>query len=1226
VAEEEMSLPLSTHPALAVAVAPLALTFAAAFTLTVGTAKAGLPEPPDRVEALYGAYLAKPEGQTVVAYLAERCTTIGQGVCMNRLLMLRKSRTLHPLVRQSVTYELAQVRRQAGDLEDARRLVSDLGFLTTWIAVGTPAGDVEVRADPVSGLVSAADCFEALPGAAQSFRSTLDSAKNSSVSLRLSAPHLEQVCVNDECSDVERHTRPMFDAVVVPVELKPGANSIVLVFSPEATAVRFAARLTDRDPERTSTAGHGEAPGGLKKPLDVLLACHAARLSGRMEEVDFEDSLSGVDQEIGKSLELLLEAHRCLRGHKGARKYLDAALTLEPMDPAVLVASAQYRMDVDQPFQAQRELLRLCSRTAPPAAPVDSAESSAPKDSTVGPPAAPMESAESSAPRDSSVDAVGCLSWTSTPRMDRHDYWTGAMLQSDLLRRASLPVANERFLRRLPFQCRGQDRGAVRALAELYIDADRFGEASDCLAQYASSWPGDRELSATLVYALEKTARLDGAENAARKLSALFPEDPYLVLSIAQMTERRGNTKEATDLHAEVISRWGANPYLLGQCAEYSFRSNDEAGALDLWRRALHLRPHDESLRKLIATRSTPDAAPDEVVPDRDAIRKLADSVTVRKSIPYVVVAERTRIMLRPNGTSVTTRFQAVRADAPDASRPYFASFQYDSSLDDVTVLRSEILRADGTVSPAADTNDTGVSGEEFNLFYDQRRVSIRYERLKPGDVVVSAWQVRSTPSVLSEPFSGIVWLQDDIPKHNVAVEIEVPDGVELHHAISWGQKSFPVEESDTRHDGFVRTRFDFPQAPPVVDEVFPIGPFESVASLHYSTMERWEDFARWYARLAYALMSTDARMEDMVELAFASGGSRKGTIETIARFVADEVRYVGLELGVHGLKPYVPSDVYRRGFGDCKDKSLLMVTLLAEAGIEAKMVTVSTFPRGRPSLSPISQALFDHAIVYLPEEDLYFDPTARWVGLGALPWQDQGAKALVIDEEAPRSVTLPESSAKDNELSVALDVASCGDSANTRSDEDTGDCMLVAGVLTFSGQFAWSTLQALENKGSWKDTVEAFVASVLPQVKVEDTQEELAVGKVPVLTVKLHGRLVPGGNPRLSLLDSARDSSRAVQTAKRIGPLVYAFPYRHTYRLSLDSSLLSLEGAREASGKENAANWRVKPGIDGDRLLLTVEFEQTKRAVEPDEYPSYRDVVLGYIQALQGLEVGIVH
>jgi transglutaminase-like putative cysteine protease len=60
-------------------------------------------------------------------------------------------------------------------------------------------------------------------------------------------------------------------------------------------------------------------------------------------------------------------------------------------------------------------------------------------------------------------------------------------------------------------------------------------------------------------------------------------------------------------------------------------------------------------------------------------------------------------------------------------------------------------------------------------------------------------------------------------------------------------------------------------------------------------------------------------------------------------RFVQDQVRYTGIEIGPGAYQPTAHGRVLERRYGDCKDKALLLVTLLAAMNIEAQPALVNT-------------------------------------------------------------------------------------------------------------------------------------------------------------------------------------------------------------------------------------------------------------------------------------------
>ncbi|WP_405377884.1 DUF3857 domain-containing transglutaminase family protein [Nonlabens sp. Asnod3-A02] len=101
--------------------------------------------------------------------------------------------------------------------------------------------------------------------------------------------------------------------------------------------------------------------------------------------------------------------------------------------------------------------------------------------------------------------------------------------------------------------------------------------------------------------------------------------------------------------------------------------------------------------------------------------------------------------------------------------------------------------------------------------------------------------------------------------------------------------------------------------------------------------------------------------------------------IAATLNFVQDDIRYLGLEDGIGAYKPFMPNQVIEQRFGDCKDKSLLMSSMLNEMGIEAYPMLVSSFLKQSITEFLPSPIFFDHCVVKVIDStgtDLYYDPT----------------------------------------------------------------------------------------------------------------------------------------------------------------------------------------------------------------------------------------------------------
>lgn len=100
-------------------------------------------------------------------------------------------------------------------------------------------------------------------------------------------------------------------------------------------------------------------------------------------------------------------------------------------------------------------------------------------------------------------------------------------------------------------------------------------------------------------------------------------------------------------------------------------------------------------------------------------------------------------------------------------------------------------------------------------------------------------------------------------------------------------------------------------------------------------------------------------------------------TLSTL-HFVQDEIRYMAMETGVYSHKPNQPDKIFAQRFGDCKDKSYLLVTMLRVMGIEAYPVLINTVNKKQIEERLPSALAFDHCTVQVKiKNNIYwFDPT----------------------------------------------------------------------------------------------------------------------------------------------------------------------------------------------------------------------------------------------------------
>jgi hypothetical protein len=165
------------------------------------------------------------------------------------------------------------------------------------------------------------------------------------------------------------------------------------------------------------------------------------------------------------------------------------------------------------------------------------------------------------------------------------------------------------------------------------------------------------------------------------------------------------------------------------------------------------------------------------------------------------------------------------------------------------------------------------------------------------------------------------------------------------------------------------------------------------------SSFHSWAVVNEW-AQKVFTL-NEQPDLDDVFEEIFTGEETKDEKINKIINYVQDDIRYMGVESGIGSIKPFPPDKVVKQRFGDCKDKSLLLVSLLKKIDIEKAypaLVNVS-MKHDVDKLYP-SGEVFNHCIVKFDYNDSIFwvDPSIAMQGGGFRDiYNIDYGKALII-------------------------------------------------------------------------------------------------------------------------------------------------------------------------------------------------------------------------------------
>lgn len=188
---------------------------------------------------------------------------------------------------------------------------------------------------------------------------------------------------------------------------------------------------------------------------------------------------------------------------------------------------------------------------------------------------------------------------------------------------------------------------------------------------------------------------------------------------------------------------------------------------------------------------------------------------------------------------------------------------------------------------------------------------------------------------------------------------------------------------------------------------------------VHVTEYSNWQEVADWGSTL---FQKEEKPSEQMQELVSRLENDPDDKILGAIRYVQNEIRYLGFELGVNSYKPREPNEVLKLRYGDCKDKTLLLMTLLDLMGVRSKPVLVSSQLKGHLDEWHPSLRLFNHVILQVENGNHLFwvDPTCSNQGGDLIrPACYPYGKGLLLDPSSTSLSEMPEDKAKSQILAT---------------------------------------------------------------------------------------------------------------------------------------------------------------------------------------------------------------
>jgi hypothetical protein len=369
-----------------------------------------------------------------------------------------------------------------------------------------------------------------------------------------------------------------------------------------------------------------------------------------------------------------------------------------------------------------------------------------------------------------------------------------------------------------------------------------------------------------------------------------------------------------------------------------------------------------------------------------------------------------TEVTLQADGSYTRRLIKRYRILNDRGKRLYSeAEFGYRPDTETVTIDRAFTVDPEGQSHPVQANAVADGSPYSDQPAYDRYRVkSFTLPATVPGSVCEYQVTIRSKKT--NTRFSDSRFLQGSEPADLVRYTLVTPASLTVRTAVINPKADVPVT-AETAPEGSMIRRSWTARGPKAVVSERQMPKWRDIATrVAVSTIPSWQSVADEWRTVSQGKDHATPALISLAKQLTATCATPEAKARAIYDFVRKDVRYVAVDMTVAGFEPQSASQVWQNRYGDCKDGSTLLRTLLRLAGVNARYVLVSTNDRGRLDRDLPSISQFDHCIVAadLPSGRLFLDSVGKTTSFGDLPSMDHGADAVVIDDRTYEMVTLP--------------------------------------------------------------------------------------------------------------------------------------------------------------------------------------------------------------------------
>lgn len=181
--------------------------------------------------------------------------------------------------------------------------------------------------------------------------------------------------------------------------------------------------------------------------------------------------------------------------------------------------------------------------------------------------------------------------------------------------------------------------------------------------------------------------------------------------------------------------------------------------------------------------------------------------------------------------------------------------------------------------------------------------------------------------------------------------------------------------------------------------------------------MSTWDSYGKWQISLNNQINQLPESSAIFYRNLVKDAKTDKEKIAILYKHLQENYRYVSIQLGIGGWKPFPAEFVEKKKYGDCKALSNFMYAMLKAVNIRSHYAIINAGYDDLPVDREFPQNAFNHVILCVPQatDTIWLECTSRKKPFGKLGNFTENRNAFLITDNGGVVVSTPISKAEDN-------------------------------------------------------------------------------------------------------------------------------------------------------------------------------------------------------------------